>query len=159
SSVTDSGRGTNDESANKREDDVTSTIDNARTALSGRYNQIPIDSILFGPGTLGSIGAECERLGLERLLLLASPSLARAGDLEELFGEATGGRVAAFFDRCKPHVPHDVVLDAAETARKAGVDGVVSVGGGSVIDLAKAVTLALAEDVQSRDDLLRYRVL
>src|SRR3954452_10647924 len=126
---------------------MTETIDT--TALSGRYNQIPIDSIVFGPGTVNSIAAECERLGLERLLLVASPSLGRSLDLEELFREATGGRVVAVFDRCKPHVPTDVALDAAEPAREANVDGVVSVGGGSPIDLAKAITLAVAEGLRT----------
>lgn len=128
-------------------------------ALAGRFDIIPLEAVLFGPGSIGSLAAECERLGLSRLLVVASPSLARQIDLEARFNEATGGRVAAVFTGCRPHVPHDVVLAAAEAARAAGADGVLSVGGGSPIDLAKAVSLCVAEDVRTHEDMLRWRVV
>jgi alcohol dehydrogenase class IV len=137
---------------------MTTTIDNERVALAGRFNIIPIDSILFGPDTVKGIGAECERLGMTRILLVVSPSLAKAVDVDALFEEATGGRVAAVFSGVRPHVPHDAVLEAAEAARRAEIDGILSVGGGSPIDLSKAVSLCLAEDIRTADDLARYRV-
>lgn len=127
--------------------------------LSGRYDIVPLESVLFGPGSSASLTAECERLGVSRLLLVASPSLAGQLDLQARFAEATGGRIAAMFTGSRPHVPHDVVLAATEAARAAGADGVLSVGGGSPIDLAKAVSLCLAEDVRTHTDLLRWRVV
>lgn len=128
-------------------------------ALAGRFDIIPLETVLFGPGSIASLAAECERLGVSRLLLVASPSLARLVDVEARFNEATGGRVAAVFTGCRPHVPHDVVLAAAEAARAAGADGILSVGGGSPIDLAKAVSLCVAEDVRTHEDMLRWRVV
>ncbi|HZZ52273.1 MAG TPA: iron-containing alcohol dehydrogenase [Pseudonocardia sp.] len=127
--------------------------------LSGRYDIVPLESVLFGPGSAGSLAGECERLGVSRLLLVASPSLAAQVDLQARFSEATGGRIAAVFTGSRPHVPHEVVLAATEAARAAGVDGVLSVGGGSPIDLAKAVSLCLAEDVRTHADMLRWRVV
>jgi alcohol dehydrogenase class IV len=127
--------------------------------LAGRYDIIPLESVIFGPGSRRNLAAECERLGISRLLLVGSPSLSRALDLRQEFDAATGGRIAAVFTDVRPHVPHDVVLAAAEAAREANVDGVLSVGGGSPVDLAKAVTLCLAEDVRTHEDMLKWRVL
>jgi alcohol dehydrogenase class IV len=127
--------------------------------LSGRYDIIPLESVIFGPGTVKNLAAECERLGINRLLVVGSPSLSRQLDLRAEFDAATGGRVASVFTDVRPHVPHDVVLAATEAARAANVDGVLSVGGGSPVDLGKAVTLCLAEDVRSQEDMLKWRVL
>ncbi len=129
------------------------------TALSGRFNLLPMDAILFGPDSVKSIAGECERIGIKRVFLVVSPTLAKQVDLDALFDEATGGRVQAVYSGAQPHVPHDVVLDAARAAREAKIDGLVSVGGGSPIDLAKAVSLCLAEGLDSVEDISRYRVL
>ncbi len=126
---------------------------------AGRYDVIPLESVLFGPGCSGGLAAECERLGISRLLLIASPSLARELDVGAVFNEATGGRVAGVFTGGRPHVPDDVVLAAAEAARAAGADGVLSVGGGSAIDLGKAVSLCVSEGVRTREELLAWRVV
>lgn len=128
------------------------------SALSGRFNIIPLEAVVFGPGTAGSLAAECERLGITRLLVIASASLSKRIDVRDRFDWATGGRVADVFTGSRPHVPHDAVLAAAAAARKAGADGVLSIGGGSPIDLGKAVTLCVAEDVHTREELLRWRV-
>ena len=48
-----------------------------------------------------------------------------------------------------PHAPRVDVLRAADAARKAGADLIVSVGGGSVTDAAKIVALLLKHDVRS----------
>ncbi|MGP4090258.1 iron-containing alcohol dehydrogenase [Streptomyces sp. KR55] len=128
-------------------------------ALAGRFDILPLESVLFGPGASGSLAAECEKRAVNRLLVLASASLARAIDIRERFNAATGGRVAAVFTGGRPHVPHDVVLAAARMAREVGADGVLSVGGGSVIDLGKAVVLCLAEGIDSSAALFRWKVV
>jgi alcohol dehydrogenase class IV len=129
------------------------------TPLTGRYNVIPLDSVLFGPCVSTSLAAECERLAISRLMLVASPSLAGIIDLPARFDEATGGRIAGVFTGGRPHVPHDVVLAATQAARDVGADGVLSVGGGSAIDLAKAIVLCLAEELRTLADLHRWRAV
>lgn len=138
---------------------MASAVDSKAAALSGRFNLLPLDSIVFGPGSVNSLADECERIGMKRVLLVVSPSLAKAVDLDALFADATGGRVVATYAGAQPHVPDHVVLDAAGVAREAEIDGIISVGGGSPIDLAKAVSMCLAEDLRSVEDLMRYRVL
>jgi alcohol dehydrogenase class IV len=127
--------------------------------LAGRFDIIPLEAVLFGPGAANSLVGECERLGISKLLLIGSPTLAKQLDLKARFDEATGGRIAGVFTGGRAHVPHDVVLAAAEAAREVGADGILSVGGGSPVDLGKAVSLCLSEDIRTQEQLLKWRVI
>jgi alcohol dehydrogenase len=71
--------------------------------------------------------------------------------------EILGDLVVASFSSVPQHVPASALLAAASLAREQGVDSVVSLGGGTQVDCAKAVALCLAGDVKSAGDLDRYR--
>lgn len=129
-----------------------------RPEVSGRFNIMPLEAVLFGPGKVRDLAADCERLGITRAIVVASPSLAKLIDVESLLRASTGGRIAGVFTAVRPHVPHDVVLAAAAAARALGADGIISIGGGSPIDLAKSIGLAVAEDIKTREDLHNWRV-
>jgi maleylacetate reductase len=58
-----------------------------------------------------------------------------------------------------PHTPREAVIAAAEQARSAGADLIVTVGGGSITDGAKAVQLCLANDVRSVDGIDTIRAI
>ncbi len=129
-----------------------------QTPLTGRFNLLPMEGVIFGPGSLSQLGDECERLGMTRIFLIVSPSLARTTDIETRLKKLIGDRIALTYMGSQPHTPDDVVLEAAAAARTAGVDGLVAVGGGSPIDIAKAVNLCLAENVTTREELLDHAV-
>jgi maleylacetate reductase len=95
------------------------------TALPGR--------VVFGAGAARTqLGPELERLGARRLLLIAAePELELARSL--------AGPVAAEFSEVRQHVPVEIARRA--TAAAAGVDALLSVGGGSTTGTAKAVAL------------------
>ncbi len=99
--------------------------------------------VVFGPGTLEQVAAEVELLGVRRALVIATGSAQHAADetqaaLKDLFA----GRI----DGVRQHVPTEVADAARTTAREIKADGVVAIGGGSAIGLAKAI--ALTADVQ-----------
>jgi maleylacetate reductase len=62
---------------------------------------------------------------------------------------ALGNRFAGLFDHMPPHTPRHAVIEAAEMAREARADLIVTVGGGSTTDGAKAVQLCLANDIRN----------
>ncbi|WP_370965369.1 maleylacetate reductase and hydroxyquinol 1,2-dioxygenase domain-containing protein [Amycolatopsis sp. cg9] len=86
-------------------------------------------------GSLDTLGAEADRLGLGRVLLIGRP---RHGDRA---AEALGPRLAARFGEPAMHTPVDVTERALKLAAEHGADGVVAIGGGSATGLAKAIAL------------------
>jgi maleylacetate reductase len=99
----------------------------------------PPQRVLFAPGSAGRALEELASLGVERTLLIGNPArLARGAVMTSL-----RGLVCASWEEIPPHVPTEVVGAAQRVARDAEVDGIVAVGGGSAIGLAKALILEL----------------
>lgn len=110
----------------------------AEAATTGfAYDALPM-RVRFGPGVLAGLGAELDRLGLGRVLVLCSPEQEKTG---ELVAEALGGRAAGVLAQARMHVPIEVAHLARDRAAALGADGCVAVGGGSAIGLGKAVAL------------------
>jgi len=105
--------------------------------------------IVFGPQALDEVPAEVKAAGARRVLVVTT-----AGRLSSEGGERLvhrlGRTVSAVFAEAAPHVPTPVVERAVRAARSAGIDGIVSFGGGSCSDLAKAVGWFLEREGGSR---------
>ena len=101
------------------------------------YEALP-GRVVFGVGALDRLGEELVRLGVHRVLLVASKRV--ADDLAERLSD----RHAATFGEIVQHVPVEVAERARQLAREVDTDSLVAVGGGSAVGLAKAVALDLA---------------
>ena len=126
-------------------------------ALSGRVAFGKMESVTFGKPFTEAVAAEVESRGAERVFLMVSGTLNReTGEIAKL-RRALGNKVAGEFDRMAPHTPRRDVIAAADAAREAGADLIVTFGGGSITDGAKAVALCLANDIREPDriDMLR----
>src|SRR5215218_11100261 len=101
--------------------------------------------VKYGPGAAADAGWELKRLGVRRALLVTDPGVAATGHPDRVRGaiEAEGIDVVAY-DRARVEPTLDSLQDAADFARDAGVDGFVSVGGGSSIDTAKVSNLIVS---------------
>ncbi len=101
------------------------------------YNANP-GRVIFGGGTLSRLPAEVERLGLTRVLVLATP-------VQESYAQGIarqiGARSAAVFADARMHTPVDVTDRAMQVVTAMRIDGLVAVGGGSTTGLAKAIAL------------------
>ena len=122
-------------------------------ATSGRVVFSQMDEVVFGAPAAQAVADLARRAGAERVFLMVSGTLNRETPEIERVRAALGNRCAAVFDRMPPHTPRKAVIEAAEAARAAGADLIVTVGGGSVTDAAKAVQLCLANDVRSAEAL------
>ena len=109
-------------------------------AVSGleafRYDAQPA-RIVFGRGSLATLGAEIERIGCGRPLVLSTPF--QAGDAERLAREHGG----TAFTQAAMHTPVGVTQRAVEAARRDGADCLIAFGGGSTTGLGKAVSVRL----------------
>lgn len=125
--------------------------------LKGDFLFLPMEKVAFGPGTLEKLPSELDRLHAKRAFIIISKTLASRnmlGKVEELLGH----RYVGCYNRTEQHVPRRTVLEAALEARRLGTDALVSIGGGTCIDTAKGVALALAESIVREEELDRYRI-
>ena len=94
--------------------------------------------VVFGAGRLASLGAEVERLGAPRAIVLCTREQeALARDV----AVRLGSRCAGVFPDAVMHVPIESARAAREQARGLDADCAVAVGGGSTTGLGKAIAL------------------
>lgn len=92
--------------------------------------------IVFGRGSLASVGSEADSLGIRRALVLTTPEQAAQGaDLVTGLGNLAAGQYAG----ATMHTPVDVTDQALAVMATLGADGVVAIGGGSTTGLGKAI--------------------
>jgi maleylacetate reductase len=116
-----------------------------------------MEEVVFGRPTAEAIAGQMDRLRAARAFLMVSGTLNRNTDEIEKIRKRLGPRCAATFDAMPPHTPREAVIAAAEQARAANADLIVTVGGGSITDGAKAMQLCLANDVRAVEDIDRIR--
>jgi alcohol dehydrogenase class IV len=110
--------------------------------LGERGFTVEASSMKFGPGMLAELGMDARNLRMLRVVLFTDPNVAQTTPfqvaLESLRQE---GLDVAVFDRCRVEPTSASFLEAAAFARDGKFDGFISIGGGSVIDTAKAANL------------------
>jgi alcohol dehydrogenase class IV len=99
-------------------------------------------SILVEPGCSARIGELVKGLGCKSVLLVTDPGVKAAGLLQQgLNGLAQQSVAVTLFTDVEADPPVHVIDAAVALATAAKVDGVVSIGGGSSMDVAKLVAL------------------
>ncbi len=91
-------------------------------------------------GALALLAAECERVGIGRPMLVSDAGVRDAGVLAPALA-ALGALPHAVFDGTPSNPTEAAVRAAAAVYRAEGCDGLIAVGGGSSIDLAKGVAI------------------
>ncbi|MFI5033418.1 MAG: iron-containing alcohol dehydrogenase [Reyranellales bacterium] len=118
-----------------------------------------MDRVVFGRPAADAVVDAANRLGAKRVFILASATLNRKTDVVRRIAEALGPRYAGVHDDMPGHSPRDAVVACANTAREAGCDLLLSVGGGSTTDGGKVVTLCLEHDIREPDELEPFRTI
>jgi alcohol dehydrogenase class IV len=120
-------------------------------AQQGRVVFSQMEEVRFGEPAARAV-ADLAR-DAQRVFLMVSGTLNRTtGEVEKL-RHALGNRCAGVFDAMPAHTPRRAVIAATDQVREAGADLIVTLGGGSVTDAAKAVQLCLANDIRTPEAL------
>jgi maleylacetate reductase len=125
--------------------------------LSGVYRFPAMESVVFGQPYGDALAQEVDRLDARAVFILASGTLARETDLVDRLRRMLGNRLAGVCAKIGAHTPRTDVVAAANSAREAGADLLVTLGGGSVTDAAKMVGLCLGNGVTAPEQLDDYR--
>jgi len=99
-----------------------------------------LTQIQFEFGAIACLPAECERVGIRRPLIVTDAGVRAAGVLQKALDPLHGWSVAIFDET--PSNPTEAAVKAALQAYQQGqCDGLIAVGGGSAIDLAKGLAI------------------
>jgi maleylacetate reductase len=102
-------------------------------------HDVPPQRVVFASGALTRVADEAARLNIGRALVVATPgSGARLG---KKVGELLGARTVGLHAQAVVHVPKAVAEAGLAAARENNADGLIAVGGGAAIGLAKAIAL------------------
>lgn len=118
---------------------------------SGRVIFGAMEQVQFGVPAAEAVAEQAR--DAQRVFLMASGTLNRETDEVDKIRRALGNRCVGVFDRMPPHTPRRAVIAATEQARDARADLIVTIGGGSITDGAKAVQLCLANDIREPEAL------
>jgi alcohol dehydrogenase len=113
------------------------------TAPVGEFNLTRLEKVIYGPGTVKSLGSEAERRGIERALVVTT--LAGFPILDEVTN-SLGNRCAGVFTGVRQHVPRSTVDELQAEVRRVNADCLVSFGGGSPIDSCKVAIYGLLQE-------------
>jgi maleylacetate reductase len=115
---------------------------------AGIHNFPAIDRVVYGKAASDALKDETERLNVKRVFLLVSRTLNTKTDEVEKIRRTLGGRHVGTFDGIAEHTTRKQAAEVARQAEDARADLVVAVGGGSAIDLAKIVIMAMEHDIR-----------
>ncbi|MBU2649627.1 MAG: iron-containing alcohol dehydrogenase [Bacteroidetes bacterium] len=100
--------------------------------------------LYFGRDVVAGLGKTVESLGKTALLVYGGGSIKRNGIYDQIMAQLEGRGIRVIeYSGIKPNPLVDDVDKASELARKEKVDFIVAVGGGSVIDSAKVMSVAV----------------
>jgi 4-hydroxybutyrate dehydrogenase len=104
-----------------------------------------LTTTLFDFGAIKSLPLELAALGIRRPFLVTDAGVQGAGIAAKVLNQLDLGAVVTF-DGTPPNPTEEAVREGAVAYRDGGCDGVIALGGGSPIDLAKGVALTVTHE-------------
>ncbi|WP_346832934.1 iron-containing alcohol dehydrogenase [Pseudomonas abietaniphila] len=96
------------------------------------------NKLITGQAAIEQLAAELTRLNVNNPLIVTDAILVKSGTVDLALAQL-GGRRYGIFDQVKPEPEISIVEDCTRAYRDGGHDGLIGLGGGSAIDIAKGV--------------------
>ncbi len=104
--------------------------------------EMAASSIRFGEGVTREVGMDLAELGARQVLVVTDPVVGQLAPVQTVLESLRANRIPfAVYDSVRVEPTDESFQDAIRVARESSFDAFVAVGGGSVIDTAKAVNL------------------
>ncbi len=127
--------------------------------VRGIHRYPPMERVVYGIPLAEALAEEVNRLDARAVYVMASGTLSRETDVVDSVRRVLGNRLAGVCAKIGSHTPRTDVVAAANEARAAKADLIVTVGGGSVTDAAKMVGLCLGNEVIAPEQLDRFKAV
>lgn len=109
-------------------------------------------NVLSEPGVAGKAGFYLREYDVNNVLIVTDQAIVNAGLLEGIYESLKQqGLNYTIFDNVKPNPKNTEVEAVAKRARESSVDGLIAIGGGSVMDFAKGVGVLLTHEGNIKD--------
>ena len=103
--------------------------------------------LLFGKGVVSKLGSYSKKLGSKAIIIIGKGSVKHNGVLDSVIEQLKSvGTEYVLFEGIKSNPIFQDVDACISVAREFQVDQIIAVGGGSVIDSAKAVAVGFFHD-------------
>lgn len=107
---------------------------------------LPVN-IVFGAGKVSQAGELTKKYGSRALIVTGGSSAKKSGLYDRVRESlADAGVSSVLFDKVKPNPLTTTAIEGAEMAKAEGCDVVVAIGGGSIMDCAKAIAFLAVND-------------
>lgn len=123
--------------------------------LVATHRYYAIERVIYGKPFDEAIREQIDVARAERVFVIAAPQATNTEPFARLL-KALGARHCGTFSDIPPHVPFASVRAATRQAQQSDADLLVTLGGGSAIDLSKAVSLCLKKKVNDWNGLAQY---
>jgi 4-hydroxybutyrate dehydrogenase len=100
-----------------------------------------ITQIQFDFGAVALVQQECDRIGIRRPMIVTDAGVRAAGLVDRVMAHLANPSQVGIFDQTPPNPNEAAVMAAAGQYRDGAFDGIIAIGGGSSIDLAKGVAV------------------
>jgi alcohol dehydrogenase class IV len=119
---------------------------------------VSIPRTTIGLGVIAGIGDIAKSLSASKILILTDPGIAKAGVVDAVKAPLEkAGLSFEVFDGCKEEPPIPVLKEIAKKVKEGNYDLLIGVGGGSVMDTTKVVSV-IALSGMSLNDYIGVRV-
>lgn len=101
----------------------------------------------FGHGESKQLVFETQNLKIKKPLFVTDKGVRAAGVFELATSSLGGMQSAVIFDQTPPNPTEDAAVAGFETYELNGCDGIIGIGGGATLDLAKAIAVLCSDPV------------
>ena len=135
---------------------ITMTLPTSESPISGMIQFLPtIQNIVYGASTVvNQLRDNIGQIEASTIVILTPQSISESTNITKVLRALEGLKLTHLAISCQ-HVPIDIISETTEIIANIQPDVIIAIGGGSTIDLAKAVRTCLANNISSEREIVK----
>ena len=125
--------------------------------LTGRFQPPSRQAVFYGKPAAEALREAMKEFWVTTAVLVTNTSLSRPGGLADEIVAAMGDACTNVVSGVRANSPREDVIRIAEALRSKGVEAVVALGGGSVVEAVKAARISVTNNVRDAADMDRLK--
>ncbi|MBV7273413.1 iron-containing alcohol dehydrogenase [Clostridium sp. PL3] len=118
--------------------------------MIGRYGQLC--TVAYGAGAINSTGETAKELGFKKVMIVTDKQVEALGHSQKAIDSLKKANIeTVIFNGVEMDAPDYTVEAGGNMAKKEQVDGIIGIGGGSVLDTAKGIACFAANEISISD--------